>query len=135
MINEIYSAFVSELEKIAVEGDTSAESESADIDSTREISPAVEKVFQMKDLTRITQSRDEKGQPGASAHGSPALTTREAAKKIHEIGMSDGYKRGAKEGVEIAGQVGKKAYESGYSNAAKKGVEEAGKAYLRGRNE
>tara|TARA_B100000902_G_C26770593_1_gene650198 strand:+ start:96 stop:509 length:414 start_codon:yes stop_codon:yes gene_type:complete len=135
MIDEIYSAFVSELEKIAVEAETGKDDQSADVDSEREVSPAVDKIFRMTDLTRITQSKDETGKPGASAHGSPALTTREAAKKIHEVGVSDGYRRGAKEGVEIAGQVGKKAYESGYSNAAKKGVEEAGKAYLRGRNE
>jgi hypothetical protein len=135
MLDEIYGAFVSELQKIAVEASTAGEAESADVDSTQEISPAVDKIFKMKDLTRISQSRDETGKPGDSAHGSPALTTREAAKKIHEIGVSDGYRRGAKEGVEIAGKVGKKAYDSGYSTAAQKGVEEAGKAYLRGRNE
>jgi hypothetical protein len=135
MLDKIYSAFVSELEKIAVEGDASADAQSSDVDSDREISPAVDKIFNMKDLTRITQEKDEKGRPGPSAHGSPALTSREAAKKIHEIGETSGYQRGAKEGVEIAGRVGKKAYESGYSNAAKKGVEEAGKAYVRGRNE
>ena len=70
MIDEIYSAFVSELEKIAVEAETGKDDQSADVDSEREVSPAVDKIFRMTDLTRITQSKDETGKPGASAHGS-----------------------------------------------------------------
>jgi hypothetical protein len=138
MIDVIYSAMISELQKIASEGqDTSLENQSADVESAGEPSPAVKKIFGMKELTRIRQAKDEKGKPANSAHSSPVITDQEAAQKLHDVGKKEGrqegYQNAAREGVQHAAAVGKKSYDRGYQSAAREGVEIAAQSYMKGR--
>jgi hypothetical protein len=135
MIDLIHQAFMAELRKIATEGQqTQVESESSDVDSVGEVSPAVKEIFSMKELTRVRQEKDEKGNPSNKAHSSPVITDREAAQKLHDVGRTEGYQAAAKEGLRNAAEVGKKSYNSGYQSAAKKGLEIAAQSYMKGRN-
>jgi hypothetical protein len=135
MIDIIHDSFMSELRKIANEGQTTAlETQSSDVSSKGEISPAVKNIFGMKELTRIRQEKDEKGNPGNSAHGSPVISTQEAAQKLHDVGKQEGYRVAAREGVQHAAAVGKKSFERGYQSAARQGVELAAQSYMKGRN-
>lgn len=135
MIEFIHQAFMAELRKIAAEGQqTQVENQSSDVDSVGEISPAVKEVFSMKELTRIRQEKDEKGNLSDSAHSSPVITSQEAAQKLHDIGKREGYQTAAREGLRHAAEVGKKSYDSGYQSAAKKGLEIAAQSYMKGRD-
>lgn len=135
MIEVIHSAFMEELQKIATEGQrTQVESQSSDVDSAGEVSPAVREIFNMKELTRVRQEKDETGKPSNKAHSSPVITDREAAQKLHDAGRKEGFQAGAQQGLQHAATVGKKSYESGYQSAAKKGLEIAAQSYLKGRN-
>tara|TARA_B100001094_G_C18129161_1_gene771244 strand:- start:787 stop:1218 length:432 start_codon:yes stop_codon:yes gene_type:complete len=135
MIDLIHKAFMAELRKIASEGQqTQVENQSSDVDSAGGTSPAVREIFNMKELTRVRQEKDEKGKPSSKAHSSPVITDREAAQKLHDAGRKEGYQVGAQQGLQHAATVGKKSYESGYQSAAKKGLEIAAQSYMKGRN-
>ena len=141
MMDVIYASMIEELSKIAAdtEGSTDSESSNSDMDSNAEISPAVEKIFSEKELTRIRQAKDEKGAPSNKAHGSPVVTDKEMAQNLHDAGSKEGYSSGyseaAREGVEQAARIGKESYDRGYQIAAKKGVEIAGQLYMKGKTE
>ena len=141
MIDLIYASMIEELSKIAAvtEGSTDSEATNADMDSDKEVSPAVAEIFSEKELTRIRQAKDEKGNPSNKAHGSPIITDKEMAQKLHDTGAkerySTGYSEAARKGVEEAGRVGKESYDRGYQSAARKGVEIAGQLYMKGKTE
>ena len=141
MIDIIYASMIEELVKIAssAEGSTDSESFNADMDSERTVSPAVEQIFSEKELTRIRQAKDEKGSPSNKAHGSPLVTDKEMAQKLHDTGAKEGYSSGyseaARKGVEESARVGKESYTRGYQSAAQKGVEIAGQLYMKGKTE
>ena len=139
MMDIIFASMVEELQKIAVEASTEGtEDTTADVEQ-EEISPAAKDIFNATKQTRITQPKDEKGRPAMLAHGSPVVSSEEGFQKAINVGKKEGYSAAAKQGVEQAARVGKKAYEdgqsAGYSAAAKQGVEIASRLYLKGRAE
>ena len=138
MTDIVYRSFINELKKIAAEGPSTSSADdpsAAKVDHEDTSSKAIKEIFDIRELTRIRQAKDESDKPAMAAHGSPILTDREAAEKSHGVGRSQGYQEAAREGVQIAAKVGKRSYDTGYSSAAKEGVGYISKAYLRGRNE
>ena len=133
-MNEIIIAsMIQEMRKIAVEASSAGLDASTSDVEHGEVSPAAKNIFNSTQQTRITQPKDEKGNPAPMAHGSPVVSSEEAYQKAINTGKQQGYTAAAKKGVEQAARVGKRAYEKGYSSAAKQGVEIASKLYLKGR--
>lgn len=135
MTEIIFAAMVEELEKIAVEAASEASQATTSDVEQEEVSPAARSIFNSTQKTRISQPKDEKGNPAPMAHGSPVVSSEEAYQQAINQGKQQGYRAAAQKGVQEAAKVGKRAYEKGYSAAAQKGVETASRLYVKGRSD
>lgn len=135
MIEIVYASMIEELQKIAVEASTDGVADDTSDVEQEEVSPAAKSIFNATQQTRITQPKDEKGNPAPLAHGSPVVSSEEGYQKAIDLGKQQGYSAAAQKGVEQAAKVGKSAYQKGYSSAAKQGVQIASKLYLKGRDD